>query len=228
MNKKIIRILLLSLIIPITGISQDKIYFLDGKKEETYIQSIDADSVKYKKYNNPGGPVYITAKKEIAVIEYADGEYLIFKRTGILGFSYDTVFTKKNILSAAISPLLLSVGLSYERIISGGNWGVRVPMVFGNFYSPLFAGLGLAYYPKGQEKYTLYLSGDFFYSFPYVFSGIAFSTGFRANWNQKFAITLEIGGNLIIKNKEIVEILFPGILTPALNFSYRFNKPSQK
>lgn len=222
MNKKIIRSLLLSLIIPITGISQDKIYFLDGKKEEIYIQSIDTDSVKYKKYNNPEGPVYITTKKEIAVIEYSNGEYLIFKRTGILGFSYDTVYTNRNILSAVISPLLLSAGLSYERIISDGNWGIRSPLVIGNSYAPVFAGLGCAYYPKGQEKYTLYLSGDFFYSFPYVFSGIAFSTGFRANWNQKFAITLEIGGSLIIKNKEIVEILFPGILTPAINFSYRF------
>lgn len=82
-------------------------------------------------------------------------------------------------------------------------------------------GVGLAYYPKGQEKYSLFISGDYFRSFPYVNSGIALNIGLRANWNQRFAMNLEMGGNILFENHTLYGLLFPGIHSPAFNLSYR-------
>ncbi len=204
------------------SIGQDKIYFINNTVTEASVLNSDSTVISYKKFNNPEGPVFYSEKKEIAVIEFADGRYKTFKRKGQMGFSFDSIYTKRKIFSVRLSPVITNgIGVQYEKISENGNWSFRVPVNWDFISSDLFIALGSAFYLKGQEKYGVFGALDVFTSITDKKSGVSINTGFRANWNQKFSFAIEIGAALIIKKAVIFDVEYPGILTPGIFLSYR-------
>ena len=63
----------------ITGMAQDVIIFRDGDEIRSIVQEVGLSEVKYKRYENPTGPVYTALKKDIFMIKYQNGTKDIFE-----------------------------------------------------------------------------------------------------------------------------------------------------
>jgi hypothetical protein len=61
--------------------SQDIIKTVSGEVINAKVLEINKEDIKYKKYNNLTGPVYILRKQEISTITYQNGETEIYNNT---------------------------------------------------------------------------------------------------------------------------------------------------
>jgi hypothetical protein len=61
--------------------AQDIIILESGDEIKTKVQEIGTDNVKYKKYDNPSGPIYTLMKSDIFMIKYENGDKDVFKET---------------------------------------------------------------------------------------------------------------------------------------------------
>lgn len=64
--------------------AQDVIVMKDGSTIVSKVIEIGSENVKYKKFSNLEGPVYVIDKAEIQVINYGNGEKEVFKEASIL------------------------------------------------------------------------------------------------------------------------------------------------
>jgi len=120
----IILIIALS-IISLNSYSQDIIYNIDGSKIEAKVEEVGKSEVKYRKFDNTDGPVYVLPKREIMMITYENGSHDIINEKSE-EFQLQTDFTR-NIISFHLFDLLYNnVTLSYERILGNGTVGIRM------------------------------------------------------------------------------------------------------
>ena len=79
---KMKRVLIITfLLITICTYSQDRIKTVSGEVINAKVLEINKDDIKYKKYNNLTGPVYILRKQEISTITYQNGETEMYNNT---------------------------------------------------------------------------------------------------------------------------------------------------
>lgn len=64
----------LLLVITIGLFAQDTLVFKDKQKIVAKLAEVGTDEVKYHKWDNLEGPIFITKKKELIVIKYANGD----------------------------------------------------------------------------------------------------------------------------------------------------------
>ncbi len=81
--KKTIFIFAIILLISVNGFSQDIIVKYDSVKIEAKIIEIGLNTVKYKKFSNQDGPVYVISKSDIKEITYQNGERDIFNNESV-------------------------------------------------------------------------------------------------------------------------------------------------
>ena len=183
--RPIYRFLLLFLFLsPLTSMAQDVLFKTDGSKEEVKMLEISSTEVRFKKFSNLDGPVYVLPRTETVMVIYENGvhEVLSVKETVATptpGYSGsrrnygsrdpqlldETPYQKKrNLVGINYFNLLFQdVTIHYERIILDGKFGVKVPLDIG-FGTQLFApsnnvissGLHLHFYPNGQGKVRYY------------------------------------------------------------------------
>ncbi len=77
--KKTIFVLLIVLFISIDGFSQDIITKSDSVKIEAKVIEVGLNTIKYKKFSNQNGPVYVIRKSDVHDILYKNGERDIFE-----------------------------------------------------------------------------------------------------------------------------------------------------
>lgn len=58
--------------------AQDVIVFRNGEETEVKVEEVSPTEVKYKKYSNIDGPLYVADKSEIFMIKYKNGEKDVF------------------------------------------------------------------------------------------------------------------------------------------------------
>lgn len=58
--------------------AQDIITMRDGTEVQAKILEVNPTEIKYKKYNNPDGPVFSVKKNEVLIVKYENGEKDIF------------------------------------------------------------------------------------------------------------------------------------------------------
>ncbi len=73
----------LGLLLVSSSYSQDVIIFHNGDMIESTIMEISDSEIKYKKYDNLDGPLYVVLKKDIFIINYSTGEKDIFERNSL-------------------------------------------------------------------------------------------------------------------------------------------------
>jgi hypothetical protein len=154
--------------------AQDIIYKKDGSKEEAKITQVGDKEIQYKKFSNPEGPVYSLAKSEILMITYQNGEYeMIQNQTDPVKVSkqeLSTNFTKNLIGYHLFDVVYGDFTFSYERILSSGTVGIKIPLGFGYAYNSdyfnnndnwvknmVYSGIGVNFYPTGQGKWRYFL-----------------------------------------------------------------------
>jgi len=173
--KKIIPLLLLNMFCFVfLANAQDIIYKKDGSKEEAKIVLVGEKEIQYKKFNNPEGPVYTINKKEIALITYENGEYETIKTAGdekrAAKAELSENFAKNLITYHLFDVIYGDFTFSYERILSSGTVGIKIPLGFGYAYNSdyfnsndnwvknlIYSGIGVNFYPTGQGKWRYFL-----------------------------------------------------------------------
>ena len=149
--------------------SQDIIYKTDGTKEEAKVSLVGEKEIQYKKFNNPDGPVYSVNRDEILLITYENGEYETFSKEKSEAVDVKPDLTKdfaKNLISYHLFDLVFGdFAFSYERILSNGQVGIKIPVSFGyDYYSDVFefrnvfySGITVNFYPTGQGKWRYFV-----------------------------------------------------------------------
>ncbi len=152
----------------VQSFSQDVIFRKDGTREEVKVVLVSEKEIQYKKYSNPDGPVYSVGKRDISVITYENGEYEVINKVegdkpAKNNLSQDFA---KNIISYHMFDVVFGdFTLSYERLVSNGKVGFRIPVSIGydylndnyNFSSKYYSGIGVSFYPIGQGKWRFFV-----------------------------------------------------------------------
>jgi hypothetical protein len=154
--------------------AQDVIYFKNGSKEQSKIILVGAKEIQYKKFSNLDGPVYSLAKSEIQMITYENGDYEMFSTpsdvTKQAKEELKTNFAKNLVGYNLFDVVYGDFTFSYERILSSGTIGIRIPVGFGYAYNSdyfnnndnwvknaFYSGIGVNFYPTGQGKWRYFL-----------------------------------------------------------------------
>lgn len=84
MNKSdYLALLLIALFVVFNTNAQDKIILKTGTTIEAKVLEINANTVKYKKFNNLEGPIFVEDKTGIQIIVYENGENEIFEESSV-------------------------------------------------------------------------------------------------------------------------------------------------
>ncbi len=100
--------------------AQDTLYTVSGQKIPAKVVEINQTEIKYKKANNPDGPVYVVDKTDIALIEYKNGTKELY---GTGSGSNEGVNTgDQSVATNGQQPR------SRVNVIIGGGWGWGWPI----------------------------------------------------------------------------------------------------
>lgn len=208
--------------------AQDVIYKKDGSREDSKIVLIGTKDIQYKKFSNPDGPVYTLPKSDIVMITYQNGEYEMFssqkEAVSTSKEELKTNFTKNIIGYHLFDVVYGDFTFSYERILSSGTIGIKIPFGFGYAYNSdyfnssnewvknaFYSGIGVNFYPTGQGKWRYFLG-------PQVRVGYGKQSYWMTIWDDY--------GNYVTDEEETAEGIYTkfivdnGIMfTPVRNFS---------
>ncbi len=173
MKKLLPSLIFLLIAFSFDSFAQDIIYKKDGSKEEVKIILVGDTEIQYKKFSNPDGPVYSVGKDDILLITYQNGEYETINQQETSEEPVNVDLRKdfaKNIISYHMFDIVFGdIAFSYERLLSNGLIGFKIPVAFGyayysdtyNFNSEFYSGLGVNFYPTGQGKWRYFVGPQF-------------------------------------------------------------------
>lgn len=100
--------------------AQDTLYTVSGQKIAAKVVEINQTEIKYKKANNPDGPVYVVDKSDVALIEYKNGSKELY---GTGSGSNEGVNTNdETVANTNVQPK------PRVNVIIGGGWGWGWPV----------------------------------------------------------------------------------------------------
>ena len=155
--------LVLLLFFSLFSFSQDEILLISGDRVKAIITEINKKEVKYKKFSNPEGPLFVINKRDINKVIYKNGEEEIF-----LDAPSGYIF-KQNIFAYHIFDVVYNqFAFSYEHISKNGKMSFFIPVSIGysDNYGPKafndlgFSGCGINLFPTGQHRVTYYLGPE--------------------------------------------------------------------
>jgi hypothetical protein len=200
-------------LLSLNATAQDQIHLIDKTIIVTKVLKISKATIEYKKYNNLNGPTYNLSPLEVWYIQYENGSIDSFSNIeNAKGneFIDKPIFKKyKNIVSlhpASITGNFTNnintyyAGLSYERLISKGNIGLKGMFRASNTVGVFAGGVQCKWYPTGQgsAKYYLGLGSEIFafqnntyYNAALNWSSFYFTNGVSINVTNRFNISAE-------------------------------------
>lgn len=160
-------IALLLTIFAFSASAQDNIVLRNGEEIKAKVQEVGTTEIKYKKADNPNGPLYTTSKSEVLMIKYENGSKDVFSSSGagtdnLQGYSpqskgaalsdyerYRKLAKRRTIAGGIMTGLgvhsliggvvLIGAGLNSSYDYSGPGGGGSM-----NMGGPMLAGAGLA------------------------------------------------------------------------------------
>lgn len=145
------------IIMPVCVFSQDRINKVNGDIIQAKVLEVSADEVRYKRYSNPDGPVYVLGKNEISEITYQNGEREVFSSGKA---SESSIKNDRH----AVDPLIVEM---FNAMTRRNN---RVYIVSNNDNAVVHAAKAInrwGYWEVTERKYN----ADFILSFNINFSG---------------------------------------------------------
>lgn len=134
-------ILILCVFLAGGSFAQDTIIKLTNTRLVVKVIEITPKEVKYKKIENPGGPLFVLDRKQVARIIYANGTTDTFSLKSAESIAElalkdpRVIDFKKNHITLVVSDIFygkLSVG--YERILNSGRFSLKIPFSMGFRY----------------------------------------------------------------------------------------------
>jgi hypothetical protein len=111
--------------------AQDKVFLRNGSKIEALVTEVDADNIRFKRFENQEGPLYVISKAEVERIDYANGHREEFAKASGQASSYQ------------IEPRLRyggpRIGLTY---LGAGEANDRMNDVFDRIVNPFVTQFG--------------------------------------------------------------------------------------
>ena len=116
--------------------AQDVILKMTGEEINAIIIEVSADEVKYKRFDNELGPIYVTAKSDIFMIKYENGE--------------------KNVFAGAVSSVQNAVQYNYKNPVTAAWFSLLLPGL-GQFYNGQTAkGIAMCVFTVGSYIMCFY------------------------------------------------------------------------
>lgn len=156
--------------------AQDTIVKRDGTRTIAVVKEIGQDEIRYKKYSNPDGPVYVIERKAVRRIIYSDGlveEIFLFAPEAFIpGRSNYHHFVWTNLVGITMQ----KPSISYQLLMPGGRFSLVTTFSTGshndkvdisraswhyNLYRYYTAGIEARYYPTGQSPATYFIGGSY-------------------------------------------------------------------
>ena len=171
--KKLLLVLLSFVLISSFSFAQDVIIKKNFDEIECVVLEVGIDIIKYKRYDNPDGPVYSIGKEDVATIKYKNGVKDVFN----VQPSSDTINKKE--------PLTYNPGFWGLTIKKGSNKlsGFEVRNLYSNYEEALFK------YNTGKTLHTI---GSII-SFPSAFV-FGWELGTSINSDEINNLTLIVSG----------------------------------
>jgi hypothetical protein len=210
MKSKIFFLFLL-FVATVTVSAQDQIHLLNKSIIEAKVLTISKLTIAYKKFSNPNGPTYNLSPLEVWYIQYENGSIDSFSAIDAMQKTEArnaTIKHCKNIISLhpasivgsfAIDAKEYFAGLSYERLLAKGNFGMKGIFRSGLQEGLFSGGVQARWYPTGQgvAKYYLGLGSEVFafqgtnYSSAANYTSVYFTNGISLNVTNRFNISAE-------------------------------------
>jgi hypothetical protein len=142
---------------------QDIIHKTDTTTIRAKVLEVGEKEIKFLKFDNLDGPVYLLKKKHVSSIDYQNGTNETFGKGDLKYFSD----FKKNIVSFNMIDLMLEkVTFSYEHLFSKGFISLTIPLSIGyssSIKKSYLTGFDLNYFPKGQGQFNFFFGPKFRY-----------------------------------------------------------------
>ncbi len=157
--KKILLLLIISLLTGYGAFSQDYIYTRDNNRIAAKDITIDIAEVRYKDFNKPNGPEIAIKSNDISLIAFEDGRLQFFEPVKKIVMRNEF---NKNLFTYHLADLIVnSFTISYERINKSGKIGFEIPLSLGygryanidDIVNQFYTGLNVNFYPTGQGKW---------------------------------------------------------------------------
>lgn len=105
-------------------LAQDVMYKMDGEQIEVKVLEVSPTEIKYKLTSNVDGPTYVLPKKEIYMLEYANGSKEVFGAKSVAGENHAANISNKDTSQTRSQDEIL-----YRRQKGGGIAGVIIGSV---------------------------------------------------------------------------------------------------
>ena len=143
------------------SVAQDVLVLEDGNRLEVILEIITDDEIRYRRFENPAGPLFTKSRKSVTRIEYENGtveQYgtskavLEITQRNLVGYNYFDLVT-------------LNFSMAYERLLGEDqNVSLYVPVRVGFAQGASYVedpnvfgiGAGFMVYPFGQRKISYY------------------------------------------------------------------------
>jgi len=116
--------------------AQDVIVLQNGDEIQSIVQEIGLNEVKYKKYENPNGPVYSILKTDVFMIKYQNGLKDVFSSLNIE--------CAENVEKSDLWSLLYSKKISDKEMLHFLKENDKTQQFYQNFHSACVKGRGSA------------------------------------------------------------------------------------
>ncbi|MBL0340782.1 MAG: hypothetical protein IPP71_07610 [Bacteroidetes bacterium] len=134
-NKKVMFQVLLLLLVASISKSQDTIIKINNTRIIAKVLEINMRDIKYKKFINLEGPIYVIDRKHVSRIIYANGTADTISNKTVYGIPENVKSDPRvkdygrNLLSATISDVFFGFAtLGYEHILKTGKIGIKIPL----------------------------------------------------------------------------------------------------
>lgn len=140
--------------------SQDEILLNSGETVKAIVTEVSDKEVKYKKYSNPEGPLFVIKKRDINKVIYKNGEEDDIQNNPS-GYTFQRNIFAYNIFDVVYNQF----AFTYEHISKNGKMSFFIPVSIGysdnegakDFNDLGFTGFGINLFPTGQHRVTYYL-----------------------------------------------------------------------
>lgn len=141
------------------------------------VLEINQKEIKYKKFDNPDGPLYIIDRKEVSRIVYSNGSVDTISGKHVITVPENVKSDPRvkdfglNYISITLSDVLFGFAtIGYERVLKSGKFGIKIPLSVGFKDLHFSDSAQYSYYNDGWEatgyynRYKIFSTGlDFYY-----------------------------------------------------------------
>ena len=112
----------------LSAIAQDTIFTRNGEVIPAKVYEVTPTEIKYKKPSNPDGPLYVTSKDNVALIEYKNGSKDVFQQDNAQAQTNQSNNNNSyNNDSYGYQRPRVNVMIATPPIVIGNTWGYYRP-----------------------------------------------------------------------------------------------------